>query len=142
MSKWIIFFSIHFSSIYCKCFRLVHPFAAIWCSAHARYFMWIVLNVEFVIVWQLEIRRKLNFFSEIFHNNWKWRVFLWATKFENKCIKWIKWTDKLRKKMCKIPWIITSSPRLIRRFAKMMIRNSLSTSTISVTQFGLHEWLM
>lgn len=33
----------------------------------------------------------------------------------------------------------TSSPRVILRFANIMMRHSRSTSTISVTQFGLHE---
>lgn len=38
--------------------RLVHPLLTVWCAAHTRYLVIIVLNIEFIIVWQLQREEK------------------------------------------------------------------------------------
>lgn len=45
--------SLPFYILHTLFLSLVHPFSAIWCTTHARYFMWIIFNVEFIVVWQL-----------------------------------------------------------------------------------------
>lgn len=47
-------------------FHLVHPFTAIWCTAHARNLMWIIFNIELVVVWQLKLIDNV-------HVNWKFK---------------------------------------------------------------------